>query len=581
MRIKDCEERIRHCMERCLIAAIDSKMTEEAGEGWFDKLYAEEEKVRQKDLENGKRKTTVLEPKHTSIGLCDLQAVLKILFYRKNYRNTTFRHILETDSGKITTTLDNLIKFRNKVLAHAEIAEMAKDPGEYSYDHALLDMLYMLRCFPEICGPAHPTEELQGDICYYDHALQVYQKYKDEGGMYDYAIAEIIKENGLEMTEEAFRDACDELGLPAFRTSDKIWYFSSRDPKVDIARVLELFRFKDMKEEAAAARQEAEEAKAAPRKQMQSLIIAGAVVLVLLALLASVFSDRFNDLQTPSGSLPDIVGNNQANLDEKIQEEMDTFVESVGNTARLKVGEGHKASGSVWLNGGGGSCYSTNEAVVTVSSTGNVMAVGEGEAFVVVKAKTGMYSVSKYIVSGKYQTEDERIQEEINTFVESAGNTTRLKVGEGHQPTSAVWLNGGGGSCYSTNEAVVTVSSSGNVMAVGEGEAFVVIKTGSGMHSVNKYIVSGTYQTEDERIQEAINSFVPTSLNTAVLSIGGKHTPTAAVWLVGGNGSCYSTDESVIVVSSTGTATAVGVGEAFVVIKTGGNMYSIFKYIVQ
>jgi hypothetical protein len=36
---------------------------------------------------------------------------------------------------------------------------------------------------------------------------------------------------------------------------------------------------------------------------------------------------------------------------------------------------------------------------------------------------------------------------------------------------------------------VFTVSSSGNVKAVGEGEAFVVFKTGNGMYYIHKYIV--------------------------------------------------------------------------------------------
>ena len=47
-----------------------------------------------------------------------------------------------------------------------------------------------------------------------------------------------------------------------------------------------------------------------------------------------------------------------------------------------------------------------------------------------------------------------------------------------------------------------------------------------------------------------------------------------------GDAAC-STDEEVIVVSSSGTATAVGKGEAFMVIQTEVGMYSLYKYIVE
>lgn len=595
MRTKDCEERVRHCMELCLLLAIDTKMKEQNGEDWFNQLYASEATVRQKDLEKGKKSTAVLEEKHTELGLCDLQALLKLLVYRKPYRNTTFRHILDTDSTKITSTLDSLIQFRNKALAHKEIAVKEKDPGEYGYDHALLDMLYLLRCFPEIRGQAHPEENLTKEICYYEYALDIYQQYKAEGGMFDYAVEDLIRENGLDITVDAFTNICDELKVPVFRTTDQVWYISSRDPQVDVARVVERFHYKDMekqadaaqkeaaaaKKQADAAKKEAAQAKASPEKKRWAIVAAVIAGLLLLAGLGSTFSDRSGNSEDKDFEIPNLGGSSNSSVDDRIQEEIDTFVETAGNTINLKVGEGHRPSSAVWLNGGGGSCYSTNESVITISSTGNVKAVAEGEAFVVIKTQTNMFEVYKYIVKGKYKTEEELIQEEIDTFVEGYGNTTELKVGQTHEANGSVWLQGGGGTCYSTDESVVIISSVGNVKAVGEGEAFVVVKASTGMYQVSKYIVTGQAEEEDTRIQVAIESFAETALNTSRLKIGQKHTPSAAVWLQGSSGSCYSTDESVVVVSSTGTATAVGVGEAFVVIETGMGMYSIHKYIVE
>lgn len=519
MRVIDCEKAIRQCMQSCLLKAIDTKMKEEEGKDWFQKLYADEQAVRQKDKERGdNKKNTVLEVKHTHINKCDLQAVLKMLQFRKKIRNTTFRHVINTESTKVLFTVESLVRFRNAVLAHEEIAVAPKDPGDYSYDNVILDMLYILRCFPKLRGTVRLDEGVKKNICFYKYALQVYQQYKDEGGLYDYAVADVIKEYGLDITEEAFHNACDEVGIPAFRTEGKVWYFSSRSPKADVERIQELLRHKHMEQEVDAAKQEADAARreadaakqetyatrqAAQRqaqqarqatyrdrnnKKLVTVVAVGVAAVVLLAIFGSVISGVLKAINKVDIDVPGIVGNDTA-PDERIQEEIDTFVEDPGNTVNLKVGEGHKPGGAVWLNGGGGSCYSTNEAVVTISSTGNVKAVGEGEAFVVIKAGGGMFNVYKYTVQGKYQTQEERIQQEIENFSPNALNHTKLTVGKTHTPTAAVWLNGGTGSCYSTDESVVTVSASGTATAVGKGEAFVVIQTDGDMYSIHKYTV--------------------------------------------------------------------------------------------
>ena len=578
MRIAECEKKIRKCMERCLILVLNSGMIAAEDADWFERYRAADQEANKKTLWK-----TIIKKEHETVFGCDLQAVLKMLFFWDTCRNVVFPELDEKEANRINTTLQSLIDFRNSELAHVPVfTQKVKAPGEYSVDNAILDMMYILRKFPAVRGPAPQYDEEQPapaeEICYYDEAQQVYNRYKAEGGLWDYPVAQTIGEYKLSIPEKTFVDACDALGIITVKDREGCWYFSSRDPRTDVTRVQESFRMQAMEQALHAA--SAQTRKHSNKKLIIILSSAGAVVLAIIFLVLALTGGKGMSGQNGGSNLGDMLSGimgGVSSVDDRIQEEIDTFIPNGGNHTQLKVGEGHRADGAVWLNGGGASCYSTDESVVTVSSTGNVKAVGEGEAFVVVKTITGMFQVHKYTVQGKYQTQDELIQEEIDTFVSDYGNTVQLKVGEGHSPDAAVWL-GQTGSCYSTNENVVTISSTGNVKAVGEGEAFVVIKASTGMFEVYKYVVQGVYKTQEELIQEEMDNFVPTFFNSFQLAVGDAHTPTAAVW---GGGSGYSTDETVVKLTSSGSVIAVGPGTAFVVIKAStGSMYDVLQYTV-
>lgn len=80
------------------------------------------------------------------------------------------------------------------------------------------------------------------------------------------------------------------------------------------------------------------------------------------------------------------------------EEMIDSFVPNWNNCWDLKIGDAHKASGSIWLSNGRGSVYSSDESVVTVSSLGKVTAVGEGEAYVVITSGS-LFQVTRYTVT--------------------------------------------------------------------------------------------------------------------------------------------------------------------------------------
>ena len=303
-------------------------------------------------------------------------------------------------------------------------------PGEYGYDNAILDMMTLLNIFPTICGP-DPAEEdpaTARHICYYEQSLKVYNQYQDEGAFYDYPMEELIKEYGLAISVEEFQKTCDQLTIPVYRPSTKIWYLCSRDPQTDINRINEYLHTQSMaqalsqaKAEQQKAQRAADRAKVEQKKAQQAAeqakkdaaaaisqarqarskkwIVIPIVVVVALLLIAAIFSGaRLISNLVSGSSFSSLFGlDKDTEVDKQIQEEIESFVPSHSNSYVLKVGEGHTPGCAIWLKGGG-TCYSTDESVVTVSSTGNVHAVGTGEAFVVIKASTGMYDVIRYTV---------------------------------------------------------------------------------------------------------------------------------------------------------------------------------------
>lgn len=79
--------------------------------------------------------------------------------------------------------------------------------------------------------------------------------------------------------------------------------------------------------------------------------------------------------------------------------------------------------------------------------------------------------------------------------------------------------------------------------------------------------------------EEMIESFVPDAFNCQSITVGGSHKPNAAIWLTTGKGEVYSSDETVVTVSQLGKVTAVGEGEAYVIISCG-TLFQVMRYTV-
>ena len=177
----------------------------------------------------------------------------------------------------------------------------------------------------------------------------------------------------------------------------------------------------------------------------------------------------------------------------------------------------------------------------------------------------------------------------INSFVSDSSNTIEIKTGETHSPDACIWLENSGGTVYTSDETIVTVSDMGEVTAVSEGSAYVVIGgQNNSVSAIYRYDVSLDVTKADlsalpviEGVDFAleIENFNSTPINTFELKTGETDVPPAAVWA--SEGSCYTSDYTVATVAEDGTVIAAGKGTAYVIIKAGvGDMFKIYKYVV-
>lgn len=87
-------------------------------------------------------------------------------------------------------------------------------------------------------------------------------------------------------------------------------------------------------------------------------------------------------------------------------------------------------------------------------------------------------------------------------FSSNAFNTFSLETGAMHTPQAAIWLSVQGSTAASSDTAVVTVSETGDVTAVGEGSAYVVYIGTGGMSEVYRYDVSSESVDVKEQLSD-------------------------------------------------------------------------------
>ena len=143
----------------CLAKAIDKALVAQIGDDWFAK-FAEEEAPK-------KESVRIPQPGHTSTKNLDMQALLKILYFREKMAEEVYAYYgifadldeftAQGQKRQLSQLLNRLIKdFRNSIEAHARSGDVEKRlAGEkidviYGDEQAFDDMCVLIKLFDKV-----------------------------------------------------------------------------------------------------------------------------------------------------------------------------------------------------------------------------------------------------------------------------------------------------------------------------------------------------------------------------------------------------------------------------------------------
>ncbi len=210
------------------------------------------------------------------------------------------------------------------------------------------------------------------------------------------------------------------------------------------------------------------------------------------------------------------------------------------------------------------SWQSSDENVVTVSSSGLVTAVAEGTATVTVTTTDGAYTAETTINVSQPIIEVTGVSLSPSTIGITVGETSTLTAEVSPSDASDTSL-----SWQSSDENVATVSSSGLVTGIAEGTATVTVTTTDG-----SYTAETTINISQPIIEVTGVSLSPSNIG---ITVGETSTLTAEVSPSDASDtslSWQSSDENVATVSSNGLVTGIAEGTAIVTVTTTDGSYT-------
>ena len=257
---------------------------------------------------------------------------------------------------------------------------------------------------------------------------------------------------------------------------------------------------------------------------------------------------------------------------------IDTSINVYEDSFNLYVGDEDSIDAELIPNEAGDIIFtSSDESVVTVDANGNLVAVGEGEAEITISfAGNNMYNPSETVVNVNVSKKSVRIELMSN-------DTLELKVGDEEKIIAYIIIDDGSemipfdlfdsleynvaSDDDDSADDIVEVDNEGNVKAVGEGEATIVISfSGNDMYEAAADVeVSVTVSMIETSIKINGNSSFELFVGDED-SIDAEFDPDDA-----GDITFTSSDESVVTVDGEGNLVAVGEGEAEITLSFDGD----------
>lgn len=214
---------------------------------------------------------------------------------------------------------------------------------------------------------------------------------------------------------------------------------------------------------------------------------------------------------------------------------------------------------------------SSNKKIVTVSSKGELKAIGKGTAYITCKAKdgSGKYTKCKVTVTKKVNVTKITLNTTKKTIVTGASYTLKSTISPSNASVKSVkWST--------SNKKVATVSSKGVIKGIGVGTAYIYCKATDG---------SGKYTRCKITVKQGITKI---SLNTTAKSIytGKTYTLTPTVSpskAYNKNVKWSSENTKIATVTSNGVVKGISAGTTYIVCKAadGSGKYVKCKIVVK
>ena len=151
---KEKAARIADLLTLCLLTAIDTALTKERGQDWFNK-FKNNEALKQRPITS---------EKHNKAEDLDFQALLKIIHFRKDERIIVLQHYWgkkkdeEVENNKYFeyTRIRLINDYRNNIAAHVSASQISdnltgkQESLTYDYSDAIKDMLRVAKVFEKV-----------------------------------------------------------------------------------------------------------------------------------------------------------------------------------------------------------------------------------------------------------------------------------------------------------------------------------------------------------------------------------------------------------------------------------------------
>lgn len=216
---------------------------------------------------------------------------------------------------------------------------------------------------------------------------------------------------------------------------------------------------------------------------------------------------------------------------------------------------------------------SNNTYVATVTATGVITAIADGEAWIYAYTEDGNYSASVHVVvgSGNNSSQIKTTGVTLNTNSLSLNLYDTQYLTATVLPTNATNKNV---SWSSSDYNVASVASDGLVRGVGTGGAWITVTTSDGSYTASAYVNVGSNQIRVTGV----------TLNTNYISLRQSDTQylTATVAPTNAtnkNVSWSSSNYNVASVTSNGLVQAIGAGEAWITVTTNDGSYTATAYV--